>query len=114
MACWCVDRSRSLAQMNSSEACTRVGEVPGADQQLSLHPARPAGPAPADRPGGAVRGDLYLGAGDRRDTNIIVGTESGLETILVLTGVTRREDVARYPYRPTHIVESVADIAVSY
>ncbi len=48
--------------------------------------------------------------GDRMDTDIIIGTESGLETILVLTGVTRREDVARYPYRPTHIVDSVADI----
>ncbi|MEJ2560742.1 MAG: HAD hydrolase-like protein, partial [Anaerolineae bacterium] len=40
----------------------------------------------------------------------IAGVESGMETILVLTGVTRREDVARYPYQPTHIVESVADI----
>ena len=50
--------------------------------------------------------------GDRMDTDIIIGTESGLETILVLTGVTRREDVARYPYRPTHIVDSVADIVV--
>jgi NagD protein len=50
--------------------------------------------------------------GDRMDTDIIVGTESGLETILVLTGVTRREDVERYPYRPIHIVESVADIVV--
>ncbi|KPV50426.1 HAD family hydrolase, partial [Kouleothrix aurantiaca] len=48
--------------------------------------------------------------GDRMDTDIIVGTESGLETILVLTGVTRREEVERYPYRPTHIVGSVADI----
>jgi NagD protein len=48
--------------------------------------------------------------GDRMDTDIIIGTESGLETILVLTGVTRREDVPRYPYRPTYIVDSVADI----
>ena len=50
--------------------------------------------------------------GDRMDTDIIVGTESGLETILVLTGVTRREEVERYPYRPTHIVNSVADVVV--
>ncbi len=48
--------------------------------------------------------------GDRMDTDIAAGTESGLETILVLTGVTRREDVERFPYRPTRIYESVADI----
>ena len=48
--------------------------------------------------------------GDRMETDIIAGVESGMETILVLTGVTRREDVRRYPYQPTHIVQSVADI----
>jgi NagD protein len=41
---------------------------------------------------------------------MIAGVESGMETILVLTGVTRREDVERYPYQPTRIVESVAEI----
>jgi NagD protein len=50
--------------------------------------------------------------GDRMDTDIIAGVESGLETILVLTGVTREEDVARFPYRPTQIVPSVAEIEV--
>ena len=60
----------------------------------------------------------YLGAhsentvmiGDRMDTDIIAGVQSGLEPILVLTGVTRREDVERFPYRPTRIVNSVAEI----
>src|SRR5438094_2669845 len=48
--------------------------------------------------------------GDRMDTDIISGMESGLRTILVLTGVTTREQVERFPYRPTWIRESVADI----
>jgi NagD protein len=38
--------------------------------------------------------------------------EAGLETILVLTGVTRLEDIDRFPYRPTHILPSVAEIEI--
>jgi NagD protein len=48
--------------------------------------------------------------GDRMDTDILTGTEGGLETVLVLTGMTSREQVARFPYKPTRIVESVADL----
>ena len=50
--------------------------------------------------------------GDRMDTDIISGMEAGMETILVLTGVTRQEDVERYPYRPTRVLPSVAAITV--
>jgi NagD protein len=48
--------------------------------------------------------------GDRMDTDIVAGVESGMRTILVLTGVTRPEDIGRFPYRPTWVLESVAEI----
>ncbi len=48
--------------------------------------------------------------GDRMDTDMVAGVESGMETILVLSGVTRAEEVARFPYQPGRIVGSVADI----
>lgn len=48
--------------------------------------------------------------GDRMDTDVIGGVQTGMETVLVLSGVTRREDVSRFPYQPTFVVDSVADI----
>jgi len=48
--------------------------------------------------------------GDRMDTDVISGLEAGLRTILVLTGSTRAEDVESFPYRPTRVVESIADV----
>src|SRR5690242_19510165 len=50
--------------------------------------------------------------GDRMDTDIVAGIESGLRTILVLTGVTTRDQVERFPYRPTWIRESIAEVEV--
>ena len=48
--------------------------------------------------------------GDRMDTDIISGLEAGLRTILVSTGSTRPEQVETFPYRPTRIVDSIADL----
>jgi NagD protein len=48
--------------------------------------------------------------GDRMDTDIVSGLEAGLETILVLTGVTTPGEAERYSYRPSRIVDSVADL----
>ena len=48
--------------------------------------------------------------GDRMDTDIISGLEAGLRTVLVTTGSTRPEDVERFPYRPTRVVDSIADL----
>ena len=48
--------------------------------------------------------------GDRMDTDIVAGLEAGLETILVLTGVTAAAEAERFPYRPSRIVDSVADL----
>jgi 5'-nucleotidase len=48
--------------------------------------------------------------GDRMDTDIVSGLEAGMETVLVLTGVTSREDAERHPFRPSRIIDSVADL----
>ncbi|MFC6597724.1 HAD-IIA family hydrolase [Kitasatospora paranensis] len=48
--------------------------------------------------------------GDRMDTDVVSGMEAGMETILVLTGLTAPADVERFPYRPTRVVKSIADL----
>jgi NagD protein len=57
-----------------------------------------------------VRAADAVMVGDRMDTDIVGGTEAGMETILVLTGVTGKDQVDRFPYRPTRVVTSVAEI----
>jgi NagD protein len=48
--------------------------------------------------------------GDRMDTDVLCGLEAGLRTVLVLTGVTQPGDVDRFPYRPSRVVKSVAEL----
>jgi NagD protein len=57
-----------------------------------------------------VHSEQTVMIGDRMETDIVAGVESGLETVLVLTGVTARDDVERYPYQPTRILGSVAEL----
>lgn len=48
--------------------------------------------------------------GDRMDTDVVAGIETGLDTVLVLSGVSTRETVAQFPYRPRLILNGVGDI----
>ena len=48
--------------------------------------------------------------GDRMDTDVLSGLEAGLRSILVLTGSTTPDRVERYPFRPTRVVDSIADV----
>jgi len=48
--------------------------------------------------------------GDRMDTDIISGLEAGIRTVLVTTGSTRPDQVETFPYRPTRVVDSIADL----
>ncbi|MGP6172726.1 HAD-IIA family hydrolase [Corynebacterium sp. A21] len=49
--------------------------------------------------------------GDRMDTDVRSGLEAGLRTILVRSGISDDAEISRYPYRPTKVVNSIADVA---
>ena len=51
--------------------------------------------------------------GDRMDTDVISGLESGMSTVLVLSGVTAREDLRTYAYRPSEVLDGVGDIVAA-
>lgn len=50
--------------------------------------------------------------GDNLETDIMAGIQAGIETILVLSGVSTREDIERMPYRPNHIYNNVGEIDI--
>lgn len=57
-----------------------------------------------------VHSENTIMIGDRMDTDVAAGVTSGMETILVLSGSTKAEDIDKYPYLPTFIRNSVAEI----
>jgi NagD protein len=60
---------------------------------------------------GAHSSESFM-VGDRMDTDIIAGTEAGMHTVLVLSGVSTRATLDLYPYQPTYIYENVGEIPV--
>ncbi|MGO1318369.1 MAG: HAD-IIA family hydrolase [Cellulomonadaceae bacterium] len=48
--------------------------------------------------------------GDRMDTDVVAGIEAGMTTYLVLTGSTAASEVDTFPFRPSHVVNSIADL----
>lgn len=57
-----------------------------------------------------VHSEEAVMVGDRMDTDIVAGTETGLDTVLVLSGVTCREDLKKFAYRPKYILNGVGEI----
>ena len=57
-----------------------------------------------------VHSDEAVMIGDRMDTDMIAGIETGLDTVLVLSGVTAREEIESFPYRPRLVLDGVGDI----
>ncbi|HZY85687.1 MAG TPA: HAD-IIA family hydrolase [Gemmataceae bacterium] len=58
-----------------------------------------------------LRAEQTVVIGDTMETDVLGGVQMGCHTVLVLSGSTRREDLARYAYRPDKVVESIADLS---
>jgi len=54
--------------------------------------------------------EMTVMVGDRMDTDVVAGIEAGLETVLVLSGSTRVGDIKRFPFRPSRVCDSIADV----
>jgi len=58
---------------------------------------------------GVKREDAVV-IGDRMDTDIRCGLESEIDTLLVLSGITTREEIDKFPYRPQYVLNGVVDL----
>ncbi len=55
-------------------------------------------------------GEDVVFIGDRMDTDIIAGIEANIDTVLVLSGVTSKGDLGKFPYQPRYILNGVWEI----
>lgn len=61
-----------------------------------------------------VQADEAAIIGDRMDTDIVAGVESGIDTVLVLSGVTSEHEMRKFPYRPLYILSGVGEVVPGY
>ncbi len=54
--------------------------------------------------------EACLVVGDRLETDILMGRRAGMSTALVLSGVTRKEDLVHSAVQPDYVLESIADL----
>jgi NagD protein len=57
-----------------------------------------------------VKREEAIVIGDRMDTDIRCGLESEIDTLLVLSGITERDDIDKFPYRPQYVLNGVMDL----
>jgi NagD protein len=57
-----------------------------------------------------VKREEAIVIGDRMDTDIRCGLESEIDTLLVLSGITSRDDIDRFPYRPQYVLKGIIDL----
>jgi NagD protein len=57
-----------------------------------------------------VKREEAIVIGDRMDTDIRCGLESEIDTLLVLSGITTRDDIDKFPYRPQYVLDGVIDL----
>jgi NagD protein len=57
-----------------------------------------------------VKREEAIVIGDRMDTDIRCGLESEIDTLLVLSGITGRDEIDNFPYRPQYVLNGVVDL----
>jgi len=106
------DRTCPVEGGQIPDAAAVIGALEGCSgRQVELVAGKPSAMIVSmtlDRLG--LQAEDCLMVGDRLETDMLMGNNAGISTALVLTGVTRREDIPHSLARPDYVLESIADI----